>query len=983
MKLGADQLAILSRLGDQWLDLPQAQRRRWRDEAIRQYPELALPIAAIADDSAVSRVSPELNQTLTDRDDEEPVFSQGDTIGPYRLVREIGRGGMGVVWLADQDNGHITRTVALKLPLQHLAQRGLRTRFARERNILAALDHPGIAKMFDAGVAEDGQPYMAMQYVSGLAITTHCDQRRLDVAARLHLFIELLDAVQYAHSNLIVHRDIKPGNILVTTEGRVMLLDFGIAKLLNTQATTDVTGNGPAMTEFVGTALTLDYASPEQVADQPVSTRTDIYSLGVVLYELLVGRRPYHLRRATRAALEEAVLGQDIRSLSSVVDDASAARYGGSRRKLAKTLRGDLDAIVLKALGKTPESRYATAQSFADDLCRWLDVRPVAAQVPSRWYLTRRHLQRHRWAVAGVALTVAGLTGGLGAALWQAGVAREETRVASATEVFLKRLFEANSVRQTDPARVQQMTVRQLLDRGAQRVTTQLDEVPEVRLRLLSTLADLYQEMLVMEPALRLRQEMARLRQQLRPGPTRERASDLIELAGNGNMLLPRTETTAYLRQARQILDTLGDQDSELRGHLEVAQAQQVMADRRQGAAYAARAVAILRPHGPTELFADALVTLAVCQAEVSDPAQALATAQEALALTDRLQLEAERATIQSVIARSQGRLGQVEASIASARLGLQGVSSLRVADAPPNAAELGAATTLAGMLVDGAQPKAAWSMVDEVLKAALRDEGDLDRYGLRLRVARLLGLRGKLSVDIGDSAAGLHDLERAGELMARTPASEGQKSQHLDRVAAGLISQGRLGEAQCRLDEARAMHLRLQHVGTAQFNEHLVNQVRLLMAAGRGEQALPLLNVLQADLAVGGMRSRTDLEREVLGAEVLASVRRWSDALRQAQEIAVAIESRPGRQHWADLKARADVVTGAARLGTGAPGAALTPLAAATLAMTQLYDPHTNAQLADAWALLSSAARADRQTALATRSAGLAAAIRRVPWRS
>jgi serine/threonine-protein kinase len=931
MKFSADQLAILSSLSDQWLDLPDAHRERWRDAAIRKHPELALAIAGIADDSSVSSVSPQLKLTNIEVDNDTPEFFKGGTIGTYRLVREIGRGGMGVVWLADQDNEHITRTVALKLPLQHLPQKGLRTRFARERNILAALDHPGIAKMFDAGIAEDGQPYMAMQYVSGVAITSHCDQQQLDVPTRLRLFIELLDAVQYAHSNLIVHRDIKPGNILVTTEGRVMLLDFGIAKLLDSQASTDPTGNGKSMTEFAGTALTLDYASPEQVAEQAVSTRTDIYSLGVVLYELLVGRRPYHLRRASRAALEEAVLAQEISSPSSKVDDASATRCRSSRHQLTKTLRGDLDAIVLKALGKNPESRYATAQSFADDLCRWLDGRPVAAQVPSRWYLTRRYLKRHRWAVASVALTVVGLAGGLGAALWQAGVAREEARVARTTEVFLTRLFEANSVRQTDPARTQQMTVRELLDLGAQRVMTQLDEIPEVRLRLLSTLADLYQEMLVMEPALKLRQEMAQLRQKLHPGPTRERASDLIQLAGNGNMLLPRTETTAYLAQARQILDALGDQDSELRGHLEVQQAQQVMADRRQGAAYAARAVTILRPHGPTELFTDALVTLAVCQAEVGDPAQALATAQEALALTDRLQLETGRATIQSVIARSQGRLGQIEASIASARLGLQGVSRLRAADAPPNAAELGAATTLAGMLVDGAQPKAAWSTVDEVLKAALRDEGDLDRYGLRMRVARLLGLRGKLSIDIGDSAAGVRDLERAGELMAHTPAAEGQKSQYLDRVAVGLISQGRLGEAQCRLDEARAMHLRLQHAGTAQFNEHLVNQVRLLMAAGRGEQALPLLNVLQADPAVGGMRSRTDLEREVLGAEVLASVRRWPDALRQSQEIALTIELRPAQQFWADLKARADVVTGAARLGIGEPGAALTPLTAAT----------------------------------------------------
>jgi len=499
MKLDADQLAILSKLSDQWLDLSESQRRHWHHEAVLQYPELALAIAAIADESAVSPISPELNQTLTDQDDEVTEFAKGDTVGPYRLVREIGRGGMGVVWLADQNNDHITRTVALKLPLQHLAQRGLRTRFARERNILAALDHPGIAKMFDAGVAEDGQPYMAMQYVSGVAITTHCDQRRLDVPARLQLFIELLDVIQYAHSSLIVHRDLKPGNVLVTTEGRVMLLDFGIAKLLNVQATTNVTGTGPAMTEFAGTALTLDYASPEQVAEQVVSTRSDIYSLGVVLYELLIGRRPYRLRRASRAALEEAVLEQDIRPPSSLVSDAGAARYGSSRNKLAKVLRGDLDAIVLKALGRTPESRYATAQSFAGDLQHWLRKEPVSAQPDRLAYRARRLLAR-RWplilATTAVSLVLVTATA---VAVVQAIEARrsskaaqDEARRALAVTAFLKDLFNSTSLNQADPAAARKRTAEQLLDYGAQRIQTSLKDAPEQQIELLHLMMDLY-----------------------------------------------------------------------------------------------------------------------------------------------------------------------------------------------------------------------------------------------------------------------------------------------------------------------------------------------------------------------------------------------------------------------------------------------------------------------------------------------------------
>jgi len=497
MKLDSNQISTVSRLSEEWLDLPVDQRIRWKDEAVRRYPELTRAINAIASDVAHSVIAPELDLANNEVDDEIHEFSEDQHIGPYRLKREIGRGGMGTVWLAEQSDELITRTVALKLPLLHLSKRGLRTRFGRERNILAALDHPGIAKMFDAGVTEDGQPYMAMQYVQGTAISNHCDSRKLSIPERLQLFIELLAAVQHAHSNLVVHRDIKPGNVLVTDQGRAMLMDFGIAKLLDT-AGIDVGGGSPK-TEFAGSALTLDYASPEQVAGSVVSTRTDIYSLGVVLYELLAGKRPYRLRRTSKAALEEAVLEQHIERPSSQTDVKGAARRGITQRALTNLLRSDLDAIVLKAMAKSPHDRYATAQAFSEDLQRWLRKEPVSAQ-PDKWTYRAHRLWARRWRLISVsALVVFVLITTTAFAVLQAIEARRatqaaqsETRKARAVTAFLKDLFNTNTLNQADPAAARNRTAEQLLDDGAKRIKNSLKDAPEQKIELLHTMMELY-----------------------------------------------------------------------------------------------------------------------------------------------------------------------------------------------------------------------------------------------------------------------------------------------------------------------------------------------------------------------------------------------------------------------------------------------------------------------------------------------------------
>ena len=354
----------------------------------------------------------------------------GDVVGPYRLVRPIGVGGMAEVWLAERTDGLMQqRSVALKLPFGPF-QGDLAARIAREREILAALDHPHIARLYDAGVAADGQPYMALEYVDGQRIDHWCEERHLDVSARLRLFLQAAHAVSQAHAQLIVHRDIKPSNLLVDATGQVKLLDFGIARLLDG-------GNAPAndVTQQGARALTPDYAAPEQISGAPVDTRADVYALGVLLFELLTGARPYRLKRDSRAAIEEAILAAEVPRPSDVATDPAWRR----------ALRGDLDTIVLKALKKPLGERYASADAFAEDIERHLASRPVLARPDSASYRVRKFIVRNRLAVATASALLLTVLGGAGAALWQARIAIAERQRADDVKEFVAGIFqEAN-----------------------------------------------------------------------------------------------------------------------------------------------------------------------------------------------------------------------------------------------------------------------------------------------------------------------------------------------------------------------------------------------------------------------------------------------------------------------------------------------------------------------------------------------------------
>ena len=454
------------------------------DEALLR-PWLAAVLAQQADALADGYLSaPRLALSA----DAPPAHQAGQRIGPWQLRRELGRGGMGVVWLAERADGAYARQVALKLPHRHLLENlnaaGVRARFARERDILAGLAHPHIARFYDAGVADDGQPWLALEAVDGLPITTWCQQRALPLDARLALFDQVADAVAHAHGRLVAHRDLKPVNVLVTADGQVKLLDFGIAKLLQAGETGDpaADAHSTVLTRAQGVLATPQYAAPEQLAGGPVSVATDVYALGLMLFELLTDQpaiRPQPAGQRRDAALDEPPLPSRVA--------ANAA--------LRRALAGDLDAVVAQALQPAPEARYPSVSALADDLRRHRQHLPLLARRLGAGQRLARFVRRHRLPVALGSALVLALAVGVGGVVWQAQEARAQARRAEAVKDFLLGVFSAADPRLAGGKPDGQTTAKTLLDRSAARIDAQFAADPALRIELLRTAADIYREL--------------------------------------------------------------------------------------------------------------------------------------------------------------------------------------------------------------------------------------------------------------------------------------------------------------------------------------------------------------------------------------------------------------------------------------------------------------------------------------------------------
>lgn len=439
---------------------------------------------------------------------------EGQRLGRYRILRKLGAGGMGDVYLAERADDEYQQRVAIKIVRGGIFSPQIQSRLRMERQILATLQHPNIARLLDGGRAPDGTPYLVMEYIDGEPIDTYCDRRRLSIEARLQLIRTVCGAVHYAHQNLIVHRDLKPNNILITPDGVPKLLDFGIAKLLDSRHSAHTL----AVTHFEYRVMTPAHASPEQVRGDVITTASDIYVLGVLLYELLCGRRPFHLVGTSLTDMERIICEQEAVPPSSMVARVTteatdsitelAARRSTTPARLRKQLRGDLDNIVGMAMRKDPERRYASAEQLAADLEHHVTGQPVLATSDTWLYRTRKFVSRHALAVAAGVVAVITLAAFSAVTYIQAQRIAKERDVATAERTraeqissFLVELFELS-----DPSRSRgnQVTAREMLDIGARRIRLGLNEQPETRAMLLETIGRVYGSMGLYESSVEL-----------------------------------------------------------------------------------------------------------------------------------------------------------------------------------------------------------------------------------------------------------------------------------------------------------------------------------------------------------------------------------------------------------------------------------------------------------------------------------------------
>src|SRR5687767_5152243 len=373
----------LDQLLDEALDVEPARRLEWVDSLPPEVGTLSTTLR----DLLCRQDGPETLEVLLPAPALTGGFaalSSGDRVGPYRLIRELGAGGAATVWLAERVDGSLHRQVALKLPRVAWLDRGLAQRLNRERDILASLEHPSIARLYDAGLDAAGRPFLALEYVEGIALDHYVAQQPLSVPERFALFVRIASAVAFAHAHLIVHRDLKPSNILVKDKGDIRLLDFGIARLLQPENMHDL-----QLTRAGARALTPQYAAPEQFTGQPITVATDVYSLGVLLYSLLSARSPYQLEHDSFAQLEDAIVNRDPVPLTK-----------NMKREVARPLRGDVEAIVAKAMSKLPHDRYETVNALIEDIERHRQNMPVRAQPPQFWYRLRKFVVRNKASVA-------------------------------------------------------------------------------------------------------------------------------------------------------------------------------------------------------------------------------------------------------------------------------------------------------------------------------------------------------------------------------------------------------------------------------------------------------------------------------------------------------------------------------------------------------------------------------------------------------
>lgn len=553
-------LQRLDALFEEVLTLPHSEREAFLEEACAGDDELRQRLEKLL--SAHEAAGPFLEDPAVWLDpllasnsgfEEELINEMGSSVegmhvGPYQILRQIGHGGMGAVYLAEHREEQFQHQVALKLIRPGSSRDDLHRRFLNERQILAHLQHPNIARLLDAGVTETGQPYFAMEYVDGVPLDQYCDDHCLEVGQRLRFFCAVCEAVHYAHQNLVVHRDLKPSNILVTQAGEIKLLDFGIAKLLVPEEST----LAPSLTRTGMWVMTPEYASPEQVRGETITTASDVYALGVILYELLTGHRPYQMTALSPSQIERVICEtiparpstavsqvEELPGSEGTTQAITPEEVGQARNtpveKLRRRLSGDLDTIVLKALQKEPIRRYASVEQFMGDILRHLEGLPVLARPDTFAYRASKFVKRHRVGVGATGLMMAILIGGVVAVGWQARIASQERDRARLGEAKAEEVsaFLIDLFRVADPSEVlgDTITAREILDKGSAQVKEELAEQPAVQATMMDVMGQVYQGLGLYGEAAPLLEEALAIRRDLLKSASPEVAQSLSNVA--------------------------------------------------------------------------------------------------------------------------------------------------------------------------------------------------------------------------------------------------------------------------------------------------------------------------------------------------------------------------------------------------------------------------------------------------------------------
>jgi len=939
---------------DQALSLPEGERTPWLESIRAEDPALAGELQLLLEAHQVAT----RDGFLTGIPMQPPGSGglTGQQAGAYRLVSIIGRGGMGAVWLAERCDGRFERKAAVKFINLGFVGQGAEERFKQEGAILARLAHPNIAELLDAGVTASGQPYIILEYVEGEPVDRYCDQHKLDLKARITLFLDVLGAVAHAHANLIVHRDLKPSNVFVSKEGQVKLLDFGIAKLLEGEGQlTDV-----RLTRAGDSPLTPEYAAPEQITGAPITTATDVYALGILLYQLLTGRHPAEDALRSPAALVKAIVDTEPLRPSTSVEAAvqesdaatvnaaiNAANRASTPDRLSRLLRGDLDTIVGKALKKKPQERYASPADLAEDLRRYLRYEPISARPDTILYRTGKFVRRNGVAVALTAVALAALGAGLGVALWQAHVARQQSRVATAVQNFLVGIFAANGSNQPDPVKARQTPARELLDIGARNIDSELADVPEARFNILGTLARMYQDLGLDDQAVALQRKRVDLARARFGNNSLELAESLVSLgsalwASHG----PQGQEQVLL-EAKDILDRRRDFRSKLRGTVSNLLGQQYQSsDVKQGLVYAQQAVEVQRqnPDDPDlleSLYTEASILNYLNRQQEAEPLMTEAVRASIKQNGDPNQQLPRFCSFQAELQWPLMEFAAAEENFRHAARAAQKVNGDNHVDTMETELRLGSFLAATARTTEGLQH------IERARQILLRTRGEDDPF----YAPQVFLVYGGALADAGRLEEGLAYTEKAVTNRRKNRPGTQYLGKMLEQEAWELIQLGRYGEAERLVEEAGAIAAK---VGAPQSYLGARDRAWLLADAGRSADAEAALKQFHPALLQGGATSLDSLRLGATEAETAFASGDAEAALRSAEQVNGVLSNSAGRAYMKGTEARATLIMGQAELLRGQPSTAL-PLLQKTVELREsILDP-ISPELASARVALAS----------------------------